>query len=105
MRHEGFIKNISYRRNKYKQTSLSPWVDSVSIFADFNFFNYVDRRERAEKKLKVLPGSVREPRARTSGAGTQQFHDARAATGTTAAPEELKRQTVEICHEANTSSG
>lgn len=48
MCHEGFIKNISCRRNKYEETSLSLWVDSVSIFADFNLFNYVERTERAE---------------------------------------------------------
>lgn len=42
MCHEGFIKNISCRRDKYEETSLSLWVDSVSIFAHFNFFNYVE---------------------------------------------------------------
>lgn len=48
MCHEGFIKNISCRRNKYEETSLSLWVDSVSIFADFNFVNSVETTGRAE---------------------------------------------------------
>lgn len=67
MCHEGFIKNISGRRNKYESTSLSLWADSVSIFADFNFFNYVGRTEKAEKELKVFQGSVRICYARMSG--------------------------------------
>lgn len=58
MWHEGFIKNISGRRNKYEQTSLSLWVNSVSIFTDFNFFNYVDRTGEAEEGLKAFQGSV-----------------------------------------------
>jgi len=67
MCHEGFINNISCRRNKYEQTSSFLWDDSVSVFADLNFFNHADRTARAEEELKVFRGSAWVRRAGTDG--------------------------------------